>query len=149
MTGTPHYLSAVTHSPMSSSSCCPQDVLAEFNRLLFRSWITWNWKDIIRAMFCLKHPSPHISRHRRRTLRDYPEVTRFCFQYQTEPQSPYRRSRWTHRDFSSVKLPPQGVTYPQRCFRQTILRVANKFLAFPISCFAICNTTKRFFSWMG
>jgi hypothetical protein len=76
ISGTPRSLSAVTYSPTSSSSCRPQDVLAEFNLLVFRSWITWKWKNIIRPMFYLKHPSPHI------TFCDYPAVTRFCFQYQ-------------------------------------------------------------------
>jgi hypothetical protein len=34
------------------------------------------------------------------------------------PKSPYWRSRWTHGDFSSVRLATQDMTYPHRCFAQ-------------------------------
>jgi hypothetical protein len=39
---------------------------------------------------------------------------------QREPTSSFRRSCYRHRDFSFVRLATQGVTYVQRCFRQTI-----------------------------
>jgi hypothetical protein len=43
-------------------------------------------------------------------LRHNLEVIRFCVQHTMGMKSPYRRSRRTQRDFSSVRLPSQGVT---------------------------------------
>jgi hypothetical protein len=44
------------------------------------------------------------------------ELLDSIFSIQMEPISPYRRSRWTHRDFCSVRLPTQVMTYPERSF---------------------------------
>jgi hypothetical protein len=35
-------------------------------------------------------------------------------------KSPHWKSRWTNRDFSSVRLATQVMTYPQKCFRPTM-----------------------------
>jgi hypothetical protein len=45
-----------------------------------------------------------------------------------DPKSPYRRSRWTHRDFSPVRLLTQGMTHAQRCFRRWLEEFLGKYI---------------------
>jgi hypothetical protein len=44
----------------------------------------------------------------------------FTFNIRWEPESPYWRPRWTYRDFSSVRLLTQDMSYPRRCYLPTI-----------------------------
>jgi hypothetical protein len=67
----------------------------------------------------------------------YFTVTGLYSQIRWEPKSLCWRSRWTNRDFCSVRLPTQGVTYPQRCYRQSITALWYSTRSYTIFCFPV------------
>jgi hypothetical protein len=109
-------------------------------------WLTWSWmgklvfrKTILRNMidrvwapltpcYTLSRTSSIVRHHQ--TLTHIITSSLECpldsiFNIPWETKSPYRISRWAHRDVCSVRLATHGMTYRQRYFRHSISCIRN------------------------